>query len=103
MAKDPVGLATNSLIRLASMKFHFLVTGHGFRREDDVARWGTSVTFHGELWSLYLFYGNREFDFLADIKKLGLPVFVKPSPAAPSAGNSRAGSIESMPVRSRSV
>jgi hypothetical protein len=32
-----------------------------------------------------------------------LPVFVKPSPAAPSTGNSRAGSSASTPVRSRSV
>ena len=32
-----------------------------------------------------------------------LPVFTKPSPAAPSTGNSRAGSNESTPVRSRRV
>ena len=32
-----------------------------------------------------------------------LPVFVNPSPAAPSTGNSRAGSSESTPVRSRRV
>src|SRR5215212_3942078 len=31
------------------------------------------------------------------------PVFVNPSPAAPSTGNSRAGFSDSIPVRSRSV
>ena len=32
-----------------------------------------------------------------------LPVFMKPSPAAPSAGNSFAGSSDATPVRSRTV
>jgi hypothetical protein len=56
------------LIGEASEKLGFLVAEHGFRQEEEVARWGTTVTFHGEIWTLYLFYGNREFDFTAEIK-----------------------------------
>jgi hypothetical protein len=68
MNNNSVGSATKGLIPEASEKFRFLVAEHGFRQENDIAHWGTSVTFHGELWSLYLFYGNPEFDFIAEIK-----------------------------------
>ena len=68
MGSDSIGAATKALIREAGEKFGFLVAEHGFRQEDDVGRWGTSVTFRGDLWSLYLFYGNPEFDFTAEIE-----------------------------------
>ena len=73
MGRNSLGSATAALIPEASEKFRFLVAEHGFRQKDDIVRWGTSVTFHGDLWSLYLFYGNRfygnrEFDFTAEIK-----------------------------------
>ena len=68
MDSDPSGSAVDPLIREASEKLRFLVAEHGFRQENDIGRWGTSVTFQGQIWTLYLFYGDREFDFLAEIK-----------------------------------
>ena len=63
----------NALIREASDKFRFLVAKHGFRQEDEIGRWGTRVTFHGDVWTLYLFYGNCELDFAAEIKYRRFP------------------------------
>jgi len=58
----------NALFREADEQLPFLVVDRGFRREDEIGRWGTTVTFHSDAWTLYLFYGEREFDFTAEIK-----------------------------------
>lgn len=58
----------DALIREASKKFRYLTVEHGFREASEIKRWGTSIVFRGEVWSLFLFYGNRERDFLAEIK-----------------------------------
>lgn len=61
------------LIPAATKRFRFLVADHGFRQENEVGRWGTTVKFHGEVWTLTLFYGEREFDFFAEIKYHAFP------------------------------
>lgn len=58
----------DALIREASKKFRYLTVEYGFRQASEIKSWGTSVVFHGEIWSLYLYYGNRELDFMAEIK-----------------------------------
>lgn len=53
------------------------------------------------MWFAMSFAASRYLVRRAGDMTSAAPVLVKPSPAAPSSGNSRAGSSVGMPVRSR--
>ena len=53
--------------------------------------------------SVTLFAASRYFDSSAGDITSAAPTLVKPSPAAPSTGNSRAGLSDGTPVKSRRV
>jgi hypothetical protein len=65
--KPAAGQDWSHFFRLADKRFSFLVHQHGFNRTDESHRWWAQVTFEGAPWSLFLYYGDRDFVFTADV------------------------------------
>lgn len=65
--RSSIETETAALIEEVDAQLRGLIESLGLREERAQARWGTTVTLHGERWTLELFYGEREFDLLIDI------------------------------------